>query len=288
MKKVFVAMTCAAVALFGDYTMVMKNYDDADASEQTIRYRNDDRMNFRMNEAGEGRSAFYIIGEKAYSLSESDGEITYFDVEEMRAMFNAMSNMAEEMNEDSFEKKREEMDLKVIRKKGTTKVAGIKGELWVIEYIDEGKKHTEEVVVTKDKGVKTIYRAWGVMFSRIFRPKEPLELDKAFEIEPGYVVIKAEGMEVTSFSDARLNDSELALPKGAKQQSMKGFSGLFGGGDHADDSVDETEASYEEEPHAEGEGDSEADRKSSDAGHHDSGGDQDVAEEAVKLLKSLF
>lgn len=288
MRKLLVAMTCTAVVLFGDYTMVMQNHDDGHTSDQTIRYRDDNLMNFRMNEGGEGRNDFYVIGEKAYSLSESDGKIVYFDIDEMQALFSAMGNMAEEMGEESFQKKREEMDLKVIKKKGTTSVAGIKGELWTIEYMEEDEKHTEEIVVTKDKGVKTVYRAWGVLFSRIFKPKEPLNLEEAFEVEPGYVVIKAEEMEVTAFSDDRLNDSEFALPKGAKQQSMKGFSGLFGGGDHADDSADETEASYEEEPHADGEGDSEADRKPSDAAHHDSGGDDDVAEEAVKLLKSLF
>lgn len=285
MKKMLLMLTYAAATLLADYTMVVKNSGE-ERVDQTIRYRDDSHMNFWIHEAGEGRTAFYIIAKKAYSVNSSDGRIIYIDVDEMRAMFNAMNGMAQAMQEESFEKKREEMNLKVVRKNGTTKVAGIKGEIWVVEYTQKGKKHTEEVVVTQDKGVKTIYHAWGAMFNRVFKPAEPLEFDKTFEVEPGYVVIKMDEMEVVSFSDARLSDKELALPEGAVQQSMKGFSGLFGGGQNIDDPSAEGEATPADEtyPHAQ-ERDTHSD---ADYPEPDTQNEDERVDKAVELLKSLF
>lgn len=262
MQKIALMFLLAAAA-FGDYTMVMEN-KAGDVQEQTVRYRDDKHMNFTSYDNGRFESAFYVIGEKAYSVSDNDGQMTYFDVDEMRQLLSALGNAAVSMSENSYEEKKEEMQFKVVKKKGTVRVAGIKGETWVVSYLEDGKKVTEEIVVTENKGVKEVYRSWGVLFNRIFQPEKPLDFEKFYEVEPGYVAIKSKDMEITSFNDDRLGDAELALPKGAKQQSMPDFSGLFSGGSDDGSSDDDT---------------------ATDASEED---DDDSVDQAVDLFKSLF
>lgn len=277
MKKTVLTIVLGLSAAFGNYTMVMKNKTN-DNVTQTVKYQDDEHMNFISQRDGRPESAFYVIGEKAYSVNYSGDEITYIDVDEMREMLNAFGNAGLYLSEKSYQERKDEMQFKVIRKKGSTTVAGIRGETWVVSYMQDGKKITEEIVVTKDKGVKKIYRSWGVLFNRVFQPEEPVELEKYYEVESGYVAIKSKDMEVASFSDDAIDPSELKLPEGAKQQSMPNFSAMFGGASEdeaaqTEDAADEAESESEEES-----GSGEAERKAVNEG----------VDEAVELFKSLF
>ncbi len=221
MKHFLMALSLAAVTtLYADYTMVLQSGED---HSQTLQYKDDKHATMSM---GEG-SKMMLIGEKAYILTTKDGETTVMDMDEMRAMMGGLSFNVQE----SARQKKEEMDLKVIKKGKKRTIAGIKGQVWTIEYKEDGEVQRSDVVVTKDKRVVKAMNAFAKVISRMAMNENDDEFLDWMQIKPGYVIIatmeEEDNFELKEFHEKKIPSSAFELPKNAKKQQMPNFGEMF-------------------------------------------------------------
>lgn len=227
MKTSLLFLLGLSTALFADYTMVLETGERGE--QQTIEYKDDKHIKVNMDQD----SGMLVIGEKAYMVNSEDGETKVIDMDEMRAMMGGFTGGLKEKAKEV----QDEMDMKVIKKGKSKRVAGIKGQVWTIEYDQDGETKRSDVVVTSDKRVVKTMSAYGKAISRM--AMSPEESDDEFmqmmQIAPGHVIIQADSDEeggsftLKSFSERSIPASTFALPSDAKQQKMPDMSALFGG-----------------------------------------------------------
>jgi len=90
-------------------------------------------------------------------------------------------------------------------------VGGIKGHEWIVKGEEDGKNYETKMVVTNDKNVVKTMRAMFTSMSDMSAGM--VSGENPFEIEKGYVVIKADGMKLESFKSKSLSSSVYILPK---------------------------------------------------------------------------
>jgi len=217
MKKIILVSSLLASVLYADFTMVIKGGE----FEQTLQYKDEKNAKLTMSQE-EGAAQMFIIGGKAYTLSEQRGEKVYYDVDEMRAMMGAMG--MDRMVSGKVSQAKEEADIQVLKKKGSERVAGIKGRVWTVKYKDpaEGRYVTEDMVVTDDDDIVEAMQAWGAVLTRTMPTDEDIGFDDMTQIEKGYVVIKTKEFELASFKEGHIPRAEIQLPPDARKESMGG------------------------------------------------------------------
>lgn len=209
MKKYFVIANLLLLAsLQADYVMKYQ----MGAETQTFMYQSDSHSKM-INGNNTHRSEIYNIGEKNYIVSFEDGRKKIIDTAEMRAITESLG-----IDTSAYAKEQvKEIKYKINKTSKKVKVAGIKGEVWIISGERNGKKFNEEIVVTKDKKVVEVVRS---MF-QTFTSMSGIEIEKNYlEIQNGYIAIKANGMELKSFDEKKIAGSEYELPKDAQKQKM--------------------------------------------------------------------
>ena len=221
MMKSLLLIIGLSIALFADYTLMIQT-DDV---QQSVQYQDDQHAVIHMSKDEDSR--MMLIGDKAYIVSSEEGKETVMDMDEMRTMLGSLNINVEE----EAKKVREELAMKVIKKGKSVTVAGIKGELWIIEYKErDGQVQRDDVVVTKNSDVVKVMSAYGRLLGRMAMSKDDEEnMVNFMQIEPGYVVIKADQYKVTSFKEGDIPSSVFELPANAKKQSIPQFGALFGG-----------------------------------------------------------
>ena len=90
-------------------------------------------------------------------------------------------------------------------------VAGINGNVWMVFGHDGGQVYSQYVVVTNDPKVVKVMRNMFLSYSKM--NGEILDLQNIFEIEPGYMLIKTDSMELKSFKKRELPSKAYTLPK---------------------------------------------------------------------------
>ena len=220
MMKSLLLIIGLSIALFADYTLMIQT-DDV---QQSVQYQDDQHAVIHMSKDDDSR--MMLIGDKAYIVSSEEGKETVMDMDEMRTMLGSLNINVEE----EAKKAREELAMKVIKKGKSVTVAGIKGELWTIEYKErDGQVQRDDVVVTKNSDVVKVMSAYGRLLGRMAMSKDDEENTVNFmQIEPGYVVIKADQYKVTSFKEGDIPSSVFELPANAKKQSIPQFGAMFG------------------------------------------------------------
>ena len=204
------------VAVYADYMAVF----DMNGTTQTLLYKDDKHAKLITRDGAE-KSSFYLIGNKSYIVSEADGQKTVMDMEEMRKMTQAFGG-AERMEPEY----KGLADFKIIKTGKHENVAGIRGDVWYA--VDPQTKERYRVVVTNNADVRKSLRVMD-MFLSSFMDEKDREYGM-FELKKGYVVIKAEGMELKKFKKKSFPAKTYELPKDATKQSMSGFAALLGGG----------------------------------------------------------
>jgi len=211
-------------ALHADYVLQYQSEGETQTFEtQTFNYRDASHTTFVTSGEG-GTSSIYRIGEKIYLVSDDDGDKSVMDMDEMKKMTAAMQGSG--MMKETESSKSHDYKIKKTGKKVT--VGGVKGEVWIVEGTEDGEPYKEEVVVTNDKRIVKTFDAMMAMFAKM--GEGIVEMPEELNIEKGYAVIRAEGMELKSFSEKSLPQSSYELPKGAKQQKMPDFGAIMGGG----------------------------------------------------------
>lgn len=218
MKKYFITVILLLVAsLQADYVMQYQ----MDGQTQTFMYHSDNSSKM-INSSDGHASEIYKIGEKTYIVSVENGKKKVIDTAEMRAMTESIG-----LDVSAYAKKQvEDIKYKINKTSKRVKVAGIRGEVWIVSGEQNGKKFKEEVVVTKDKEVAKVVRS---MF-KTFTSMSGVEIEDNFlEIQKGYVAIKADGMELKSFEEKQIASDEYQLPQDAQKQKMPNFQGMIQG-----------------------------------------------------------
>lgn len=221
MQKIFMMLYVMTAVVWGDYTMVFSTNNDA--AKSILKHHDKTHMKFESFDGKTNVSSLYVIADKAYIVSKSEDGLTYMDTDEMQKLLSTLGNIASYEMQTDYSKMRKESQFKILSKKGSKRVAGFKGEVWEVSYLEDGKTIHDEIVVTKDKELKSALHDWSTTVNRVLKPRKPLEIEKMFEIEPGYYVIKSNQMQLESFDRTKLASTELSLPKGAKKQSMPSF-----------------------------------------------------------------
>ena len=249
-------------ALFADYITL---YEMQDAN-QTFMYK-DASHSKMITQHDDDESAVYKIGKKSYIVNERNGKKTVVDMDEMKAMMNSFGANTEAIKED-IKKKKESFHINKTGKK--ERVGGVSGELWIISGEDDGEKFEQEVVVSRDKRIAKSMHAMYAMIATL-NDGDVDDTMNFLEVEKGYVVIKADGMKLISFTEKSVPDSEYELPKDAKKQKIPNLGNLFGGADKKEDKVVEVEKR----------------EKDIDEDSRDEKINKDV-DKAVDMLKSFF
>ncbi len=219
MKSLLTVSLFAATLLQADY---ISTYE-MDGEIQTFMYHDSTHAKM-INSSDRESSSIYRIGKKVYIVSKKNGKTEVMDIDEMKKLADTFG-----ASEQHLEKQEHKKNFKIDKTRKRVSVAGIKGEVWIVTGEDDGEPFRQELVVTKDKRVIKTIRAQMDMFSQMANEDIDNEMNM-FEIEKGYVTIKAEGMKLKSFKEKSLPKSEYQLPKDAKMKKMPNFGALFGGG----------------------------------------------------------
>ena len=206
-KSLITVSLFTAVLLQADYISIY----DMDGETQTFMYH--DSTHSKMINKGDGEaSSIHRIGKKVYIVSKKNGKTEVMDMDEMKKLANTFGG-AEAKSQTKKDGNLEKFDIKKTGKKVV--VAGVKGELWIVSGHDDGEPFKQELIVTKDKRVLKTVRAQMDLFSQM-SGGEVDTTQNMFEIEKGYVTIKADGMVSKSFKErdvAKVNMSYQKMHK---------------------------------------------------------------------------
>jgi len=136
--------------LWADFTL---QYQMPEHTEQTVQYKDAQHVLITTRDASSEESGVLLIGEKRYMVTRENGKKKYTDMDAMLEQMKQMRAMygADPMDEDAEASSLP--DFKIVKKKGSRTVAGIKGEVWTVEYSDEGRTEHTDIVVTNNRRV---------------------------------------------------------------------------------------------------------------------------------------
>ncbi len=126
-------------------------------SSGTMRFEYLNEKTSRMNVEGEQGADSYMLFRdgKATVVTHTQGQTLVMDMEKMMKMasgFGAASGQSTQSFTSSVK------SMTATGKKET--VAGIKGEIYQLEWIENGQSRTDELVLSKDKKARAYTRAW--------------------------------------------------------------------------------------------------------------------------------
>ena len=211
-KKIILATGLLTSALWADFTLEYKMEGNM---KQVVQYKDAQHVLITTGGGRESGSQL-IVGEKRYMVMNQGGKKKYMDMDVMMEKMKQMSAAFGGMPEESGQKENAESDFKVIKKGKSKTVAGVKGQVWTIEYEEDGKKERLDIVVTDDdKVVDAVHKYVAVMkqFTQM-GGEEDDGLSSILNVAKGYVTIGFDGMELAKFDDAEIPDSVYALPAG--------------------------------------------------------------------------
>ncbi len=199
MKKLLL-LVLFALSLNADITLKF----DADGQEALkFQYKDSSHIRLTMYDNGD-KSDIYVIGKKTYIVSYDDGHLEIVDLDQMKMMMGAFGAMMGAQNTIA-------PYINVVERGGSTRVAGIKAEKWVIEMKDEDDIiQRADVLVTKDKKVTRAMKQMADTLTII--PNTEMLMSSLFEVEPGYYLISADNFKLTYISTSKIKNSVFMLP----------------------------------------------------------------------------
>ena len=212
-KKIILATGLLTSVLWADFTLEYKMEGNM---KQVVQYKDAQHVMITTNDISSGeRGAQLTVGDKRYMVMKEGGKTKYMDMDVMMEQMKQMSAMFGEAPEAEIAEE-ESSDFKIVKKGKSKTVAGIKGQVWTIEFEEEGRKERLDLVVTDDDNVVDAvnkYMETMKHFSQMGGEGDD-GLASLMSIAPGYVTIAFDGMELVKFDEADIPDSVFALPKG--------------------------------------------------------------------------
>ena len=228
MKKLRVAVRGAAlvVAALISQSVLAGAADVSDSSGNQLKFEYAGKDRIRVNTQSAG-NYMLILGEKAYAVSDQEGQTMVMDLGQTYRMFRgqvATTGPAEAAGKF--------VSLK--RTSGSSEVAGVVGEHYDLTYIDDtGAEKTSQVVLSTDKRAReftdAILGMTGAM-AKIMDQEQRGSQDLYDELQSrGVGVLKwGDSMHVTAISDRAIDDARFTLP--AEPTDLGSLGNLFGGG----------------------------------------------------------
>lgn len=210
-KKIILVIGLLTSVLWADFTLEYKMEGNM---KQVVQYKDAEHVLITTSEGQESGSQL-IVGEKCYMIMNQGGKKKYMDMDVMMEQMKQMSAAFGGMPEEDKKEEDKDSDFKILKKGKSKTVAGIKGQVWTIEFEEDGKKERLDIVVTDDdKVVDAVQKYLAVMKQFTQMGGEEDGLSSILNIAKGYVTIGFEGMELVKFDEANIADSVYALPKG--------------------------------------------------------------------------
>ena len=200
MKKSFIIILMTlSVLLHGDYILV---YDmDTDKIKYTYKNLSTSKL---VNNSEDGIKEVYVIDDNIYLVTRSNSGIKIKDANNLKVKKRVYDTTA-------YAAKKTKLNYKIKKTSRRKNIAGIDGEVWMVYGREGGQIYSQYVVVTNNPKVVKVIKGMFISYSKVHG--EILDLQNIFEIEPGYVLIKTDGMKLESFAEVNLSPKTYALPK---------------------------------------------------------------------------
>ncbi len=201
-KKNLIIVIMAMVTLLQADNVVKYNMDG-----EIMEFMYKDSSTSKMiTNSEDGKVEIYHIKKNSYVVTYTQEGVTVVDVNEMKAKAKQMG-----FDPSAFMEKQEKAQYTIKKTGKRVNVSGVRGEEWILQGKEDGKNYETKVVVSNDKSIVKIMRS---MFTSISDMSGGMISDaNLFEIEKGYVLIKADGMQLESFDNKSISSKEYTLPK---------------------------------------------------------------------------
>lgn len=199
MKKSFIIILMTlSVVLHGDYVLV---YDmDTDKIKYTYKNKSTSKM---LNRSESGNKGVYVIDDNVYLISYTSSGFKIKNANNLKVKKRVYDTTA-------YIAKKTKPNYKIKKTSKRKTIAGIDGEVWLVHGKEGGQVYSQYVVVTNNPKVVKVIRHLFISYSKV--DGEILDLQNIFEIEPGYVLIKTDSMQLKSFSEVKLPPNVYTLP----------------------------------------------------------------------------
>jgi hypothetical protein len=185
-----------------------------DNMKQVVQYKDAQHILITTGDGSSRDVAQLIIGDKRYMVMQEAGKTKYMDMDVMLEQMKQMAAMYGDAPEADMEPSGTP-DFEIIKKGEHKTVAGVEGEVWTVEFEEDGKKKQQDIVVTdEEEVVDAIHKYVGAMekFAKMGGSEE--DISSVFDIADGYVTIAFEGMTLVKYDDSDIPDAVFVLPKG--------------------------------------------------------------------------
>lgn len=214
MRSLIVMITLLATAATG-WADIVGTWKTEDNQALKLSYRDDNHI--RMDTGPD--SYILVSGSKAYLLSRERGTWQASDLDQMVAMMQQMFGKG-----DLDPQALVEVKPRFEPTGRTESIAGFKGEVYKVTYVDpDGKEERTEVVLSKDPDVKRLNQGWSSLASRLAQmlgkdTAEALEQATKASMEQGLGGMLRTGNEMVlqSLEKPSLSASHYELPPGVE------------------------------------------------------------------------
>ncbi|QSZ41193.1 hypothetical protein GJV85_03380 [Sulfurimonas aquatica] len=202
MIKLLLFVSVLFFSLQADYILTYQMDDGV----SVFKYKDKNHAKMMMPQDEEGSSEVYSIDGNSYIVSRHEGVVSIMDLNKAKGFMDSIGI--------SFDFEDEEAPAPefIIHKTGKKqKLAGVNCEEWILK--DKESNEQTKVLVTKDKNVvKTTQKMFDMLALM------GGDTQNFYEVEKGYIIAKAEGIELKSFEMKNLPMSEYALPDTSKNR----------------------------------------------------------------------
>jgi hypothetical protein len=212
-KKIVLAAGLMTSVLWADFTLEYKMEGNM---KQVVQYK--DAQHVLITTQGEHKgesSGQLIVGDKKFMLMQQGGKTKYMDMDVMMQQMKQFAGMAGTADSEGAESS-STPEFKIVYKGTKKKMAGIEGQVWILEVNAEGKKEHMDVVVTENDNVVDAVKKYSQIMKQFtdMGNERGDALSSLLNIKDGYAVIGFEGMQLVKYSDADIPDTVFALPAG--------------------------------------------------------------------------
>ncbi len=224
-KNLLHRVAITALALYGTGALAgAADVRTTDGGQMKFEYAGDDQLRVNL----EQQDSYMVLRDgQIYMVMKSDGQTMVVSLNQTMSMFGAQADAA---NPSTVEGKL--LSLEPTGRSET--VAGIKGEVYDVRFIDhEGKERSSDIVLAKDPRAVEFQRALFTMTSSMARAageqvEGPEELQRRLTKMNMGTLRFGRDMWVTAITDRDIDPARFVLP--AEPTDMSAIGAMFGGG----------------------------------------------------------
>ncbi len=198
-KYILFTLLFLSPLVYGDFVLVYNMETDH------IKYIYKNISTSKMvNNSEDGIKSVYVLDDNVYLVRYTPSGLKIINANNLKVKKRIYDTTA-------YIAKKTKPNYKIRKTKKHENIAGINGEVWMVFGQDGGQVYSQYVVVTNDQNVVKVMRNMFIAYSKM--DGEILDLQNIFEIEPGYMLIKTDSMQLESFVEVNLDPSIYNLPK---------------------------------------------------------------------------